>query len=127
MFKIGEKLGVRVFSPERDDAPNSCANDNYRALGKLRVRAPSASRQETAFTENAMFRRRPRGTPRRVEEPALDTVPDPSMMALCAGLVSFLSQEAQERGWTEIATRLRSVEQALTGQAQPAARQQAPG
>lgn len=47
---------------------------------------------------------------------ALDTVPDASMIALFKSLVGFLTEEAQNRGWDDVTTRLRAVESALAGQ-----------
>lgn len=44
---------------------------------------------------------------------ALDTVPDASMIALFKSLVGFLTEEAQNRGWDDVSTRLRAVESAL--------------
>lgn len=46
---------------------------------------------------------------------ALDTVPDASMIALFKSLVGFLMEEAQNRGWDDVSTRLRGVESALAG------------
>lgn len=45
----------------------------------------------------------------------LGSVPDASMLALFKSLVTFLSSEAEVRGWSDIKTRLQSVESALSG------------
>lgn len=50
------------------------------------------------------------------DKQALDTVPDASMIALFKSLVGFLTEEAQNRGWDDVSSRLRAVETALTGQ-----------
>lgn len=49
------------------------------------------------------------------DKEALSTVPDASMLALFKSLVGFLTDEAQNRGWDDISTRLRAVETALAG------------
>lgn len=49
------------------------------------------------------------------DKDALETVPDASMIALFKSLVGFLTEEAQNRGWDDVSTRLRAVENALAG------------
>ena len=46
---------------------------------------------------------------------SLGTVPDPSMLTLFRSIVTFLSDEAEGRGWEDISERLKSVEHALAG------------
>jgi hypothetical protein len=48
------------------------------------------------------------------EKNRLAAVPDTAMIPLCKALVSFLTQEAQGRGWDEVTARLKAVEAALT-------------
>lgn len=45
----------------------------------------------------------------------LAAVPDTSMLSLYRALVSFLMEEAQGRGWDDVADRLKAVESALAG------------
>jgi len=47
----------------------------------------------------------------------LATVPDASMLSLYRALVSFLTEEAQGRGWHDVTERLKAVESALDGRA----------
>lgn len=44
----------------------------------------------------------------------LGSVPDPSMIALFKGLVTFLTAEAKGRGWDEITQSLVQVQNALS-------------
>lgn len=45
----------------------------------------------------------------------LAAVPDTSMITLCKALVTFLTDEAQLRGWDDVSERLKAVEAALAG------------
>ena len=49
-----------------------------------------------------------------IDKNRLTTVPDTSMLTLFKGLVTFLTEEAQQRGWEDVTARLKSVESALT-------------
>ena len=49
-----------------------------------------------------------------IDKNRLTTVPDTSMLTLFKGLVTFLTEEAQLRGWEDVTARLKSVESALT-------------
>ena len=44
----------------------------------------------------------------------LESVPDPSMIALFKGLVTFLATESKGRGWDDITQSLVQVQNALT-------------
>ena len=49
----------------------------------------------------------------------LTTVPDAPMLSLFQALVSFLTDEAQVRGWQDVSERLKAVEAVLTAFSDP--------
>lgn len=48
-----------------------------------------------------------------IKKNSLGTVPDTSMLTLFRSIVTFLTEEAEGRGWGDITERLKSVENAL--------------
>lgn len=45
----------------------------------------------------------------------LASVPDLEILPLYRAIIAFLGREAQQRGWQDVASRLRAVESALEG------------
>jgi hypothetical protein len=95
------------------------ANDNCANSRNLRVSTLVAPHPETLRLapsgKHDGTRARRRGMTDMTDKEALSTVPDASMLALFKSLVGFLTDEAQNRGWDDISTRLRAVETALAG------------
>ncbi len=95
------------------------ANDNCPNSGILRVStlvAPlSQSLREAPSGKLSGSQAKRRRKTDMTDKDALETVPDASMIALFKSLVGFLTEEAQNRGWDDVSTRLRAVENALAG------------